>query len=226
MNTIMNTILLIEDNAKIRESNKEYLETEGYAVHAAATLTDGEIILQSEQVDLIVLDIMLPDGSGVDFCAEIRKRHDIPVLFLTCLDEDAALVDALKAGGDEYMTKPYSFDALLARIMALLRRVRIERSAPEVFGVGPLTVDCGRRVMLLDGRDMRLKPKEFDLMLALVRGIGQLFTADELYALVWLEAAVDVRTVAVHISSLRKKLEDSSFYIVTEQRKYYSLRMD
>ncbi|MCL2109267.1 MAG: response regulator transcription factor [Oscillospiraceae bacterium] len=222
----MNTILLIEDNAKILESNKEYLEAEGYTVYAAATLKHGAEILRNRDIDLIILDIMLPDGSGIDFCAEIRKSHEIPVLFLTCLEEDTSLVEALKAGGDEYMTKPYRLDALSARVMALLRRVRIERSAPEIFKVGPLTVDCGKRMMFLNGMDMLLKPKEFDLMLTLLRSMERLFSAEELYTLVWSGKAVDTRTVTVHISSLRKKLEESPFIITTEQRKYYSLSME
>ena len=222
----MNTILLIEDNSKILESNREYLEAEGYTVHTAVTLKGGRTILQNQEIDLIVLDIMLPDGSGVDFCADIRKRYDIPVLYLTCLEEDAALVGALKAGGDEYMTKPYRLDALSARVMALLRRVRIERSAPEIFKVGPLTVDCGKRMMMLYGADMMLKPKEFDLLLTLIHGMDRLFSAEELYALAWSGSAVDTQTVRVHISSLRKKLEESPFIIVTEQRKYYSLFME
>ena len=220
----MNTILLVEDNAKILKSNKEYLESEGYTVYTASTLEDGSSILRSREINLIVLDIMLPDGSGIDFCAEIRKQHDIPVLYLTCLEEDDTLVSALKAGGDEYMTKPYKLNALSARIMALLRRVRIERSAPDVFTIGPLTVDCGRRLMFLYDKDLLLKPKEFELLLTLVRSMERQFSAEELYTLVWSGAAVDTRTVAVHISSLRKKLEDSPFAIATEQRKYYKLR--
>lgn len=226
----MNTILIIEDNARILDTNKEYLETEGYTVHTAATLAEGMAVLQKEAVDMIVLDIMLPDGSGIDFCAEIRKQYDIPVLYLTCLEEDTTLVNALKAGGDEYMTKPYKLEALSARVMALLRRVRLERSAPKFLTVGPLTVDCGKRVMFLNGKDMMLKPKEFDLLLALVRSMDRRYTAVELYNLVWPgkanDTGTDVRTVAVHISSLRKKLENSPFIIVTEQRKYYSLIME
>jgi len=222
----VNSILLIEDNKIILDTNKEFLDSEGYGVHTAETLSDGFHILQKERIDLIILDIMLPDGSGVDFCAEIRKQYDIPVLYLTCLEEEAALVAALKAGGDEYMTKPYSLDALSARIAALLRRVRMDRSSPADFTVGPLTVDCGKRVMYLNGADMLLKPKEYDLLLILVRGMGQRFTSDELYGLVWAGKATDTRTVAVHISMLRKKLGESPFYILTEQRTYYSLHIE
>ena len=222
----MNTILLIEDNTKILGTNKEYLESEGYMVHTALTLAEGEFVLRKENIDLLILDIMLPDGSGIDFCAGIRKYTDIPVLYLTCLEEENALIAALKAGGDEYMTKPYSLEALSARVMALLRRVRLERSAPEIFHIGPLSVDCAKRKMFLSGNDMLLKPKEFDLLLVLLRGIEQKFTAEELYTLAWSGEAIDVRTVVVHISTLRKKLEESPFLIMTEQRKYYSVTVE
>ena len=222
----MNTLLLIEDNVKILDTNREFLEAEGYAVHAASSLSEGRAVLREEKIDLLILDIMLPDGSGIDFCAEIRKHSDIPVLYLTCLEEGDALIAALEAGGDEYVTKPYSLDTLSARVMALLRRDRISKSAAGAFTLGPLSVDCGKRMMSLGNEDMKLKPKEFDLMLVFVRGIGRQFTAEELYGLVWSGDAIDVRTVVVHISSVRKKLENSPFYIATTRRKYYSLHME
>ena len=222
----MYTLLLIEDNMKILDSNKEFLEAEGYAVHATSSLAEGRAVLRDKAVDLIILDIMLPDGSGIDFCSEIREHTDVPVLYLTCLDEGDALIDALAAGGDEYVTKPYSLDALSARVMALLRRNRIGKLSAGTFSLGPLFVDCGRRKMAMRNVDMALKPKEFDLLLVLVRGIERQFTAGELYKMVWAGEAIDVRTVVVHISSLRKKLENSPFYIATAQRKYYSLHME
>ncbi|MCL2084598.1 MAG: response regulator transcription factor [Oscillospiraceae bacterium] len=218
----MNTVLLIEDNLNILGTNKEFLEAEGYTVHAAATLEEGGRILEGGQIDLLILDVMLPDGSGIDFCARLRERSDIPVLYLTCLEEEDALISGLKAGGDDYMTKPYSLAVLSARAEALLRRAR-ERPS---FTAGPLSVDIVRRKMSLGGVSMPLKPKEFDLLLVFVRAMGKRFTAEELYALAWSEEAVDVRTVAVHISSLRKKIDGSPFYILTERRKYYSLHMD
>ncbi|MCL2018407.1 MAG: response regulator transcription factor [Oscillospiraceae bacterium] len=222
----MRTILLIEDNIKILATNKEFFEKEGYIVFTASTLAEGSDILKRELIQLIILDIMLPDGSGIDFCAEIRKTHNIPVLYLTCVDEDDSLVSALKAGGDEYMTKPYSLNVLSARVMALLRRVSLERSAPERFTVGALEIDCEKRIMFMNGRDLQLKPKEFDLLLVLVRGMGRKFTAEELYSRIWSGIPVDMRTVTVHISTLRRKLESSKFFIVTENRRYYSLIME
>ena len=211
---------------KILDTNKEFLEAEGYTVYTASTLADGRTVLREEIIDLLILDIMLPDGSGIDFCAELRQSTDIPILYLTCLEEGDALIAGLEAGGDEYVTKPYSMEILAARVMALLRRARISKLTAGTFALGPLFVDCGRRMMLLDDADMRLTPKEFDLLLVLVRGMERQFTAEELYGLAWLGEAIDVRTVVVHISSLRKKLENSPFYIETTQRKYYSLHME
>ena len=225
----MNAILLVEDNAVIMDSNREYLELQGYTVHTASTVREGEAALKTLQIDLIILDVMLPDGSGIEFCADMRKRNDIPVLFLTCLDDEAALVAGLKAGGDEYMTKPYSLAALSARAEALLRRVRMDRSSEKNFVIGPVLIDCGKRRAYLNGEDVMLTPKEFEVLLLLARDIGKRFTAKEIYSSVWRDELFDSRTVIVHISSLRKKLrlnDESPFSIATEQRKYYSLRSE
>lgn len=225
----MNTILLVEDNAKIMDTNKEFLEFQGYTVLTAPTLRDGRAALENHLVDLIILDIMLPDGSGVDFCAEIREHYDIPILFLTCLDDDAALVAGLKAGGDEYMTKPYSLAALYARAEALLRRVRIDKTSEKCFMAGPLLIDCGKRRVFLDNVMVSLTPKEFDILLLLARDMGKCFTAEDIYSQIWGDSLFDKHTVIVHISSLRKKLrmdDESSLNIATEKRKYYCLRTE
>ena len=225
----MSVILLIEDNAVIMDSNREYLELLGYDVHTAYTIREGLQALESRRFDLIILDVMLPDWSGIDFCAKMRERFDIPFLFLTCLDDDATLVEGLKAGGDEYMTKPYSLAALSARAEALLRRVRIERSLEKSFRIGPLLINCGKRRVYLDDEDVMLTPKEFDVLLLLARDMGKGYTAEEIYSRVWGEEPFDSRTVIVHISCLRRKLrmdEESPLSIATEKRKYYSLRRE
>ena len=222
----MNAVLLVEDNAVIMDSNREYLELHGYDVYTASTLREAEAALENRRFDLIILDVMLPDGSGIDFCAKIRERYDIPVLFLTCLDDDAALIAGLNSGGDEYMTKPYSLAALSARVSALLRRVRIERSSERNFFIGPLLIDCGKRRVYLEGEDVMLTPKEFDVLLLLACNTGKGFTAEEIYSRVWGDEMVDSRSVIVHISTIRKKLrmdDESPLSITTEKRKYYSL---
>ena len=225
----MSRILLLEDNAVIMDTNREYLTMQGYSIHTAPTIREGEEALEQQRFDLIILDIMLPDGSGIDFCAKMRERYDIPVLFLTCLDDDTSLVAGLNSGGDEYMTKPYSLAALYARAEALLRRVRIDRSAEKKFFIGPLLIDCGKRRAYLDGGDVMLTPKEFDMLLLLARDMGKGFTAEEIYSRVWGDELFDSRTVIVHISTIRKKLrmdDESPLSIATEKRKYYSLRRE
>ena len=225
----MNAILLVEDNAVIMDSNREYLEMQGCDVYTAFTIREGLQAIESQRIDLIILDVMLPDGSGIDFCAKMRERHDIPVIFLTCLDDDAALIAGLNAGGDEYMTKPYSLAALYARADALLRRVRIERSSEKNLYIGPLLIDCGKRRVYIGDEDVMLTPKEFDVLLLLARDMGRGFTAEQIYSRVWGDELFDSRTVIVHISYLRKKLrmyDESPLSIVTEKRKYYSLRRE
>ena len=222
----MNNLLLLEDNAVIMDSNKEYLELMGYEVHTAFTIQEGLLALESKHFDLIILDVMLPDGSGIDFCAKMREHYDIPVLFLTCLDDDAALVAGLRAGGDEYMTKPYSLEAMSARVEALLRRVRMERSSEKSFNIGPLSIDCGRRRVYLYGEDALLTHKEFDVLLLLARDMERGYSAQEIYSRIWGDEMFDSRTVIVHISSIRKKLrmdDESPVSIITEKRKYYKL---
>ena len=225
----MSHILLVEDNAIIMDTNKEYLLMHGYSVHTATTLREGEAALKKYQFDLIILDIMLPDGSGVDFCAKIRENIDIPVLFLTCLEDEEMLLSGFTAGGDEYMTKPYSLAALTARAEALLRRVRIERSNEKSFRIGPLLIDCGNRKAYIDGEDTLLTHKEFEILLLLARDIGKGYTAEEIYNRIWGNESFDSRTVIVHISCLRKKLrldDESPLSIMTEKRKYYSLQRE
>lgn len=225
----MNTILLIEDNNRIMESNKEYLEFQGYSVLTASSLRVAQAVLESNRVDLMILDIMLPDGSGIDFCARMREYMDVPVLFLTCLNDDASLVAGLKAGGDEYMTKPYSLAALSARAEALLRRVKMDKTAEQCFTTGPLLINAGKRRVILDGTEIPLSPKEYDILQLLARNMGKAIAAEEIYAQIWGGGLFDKRTVIVHISSLRKKLrmdDESPLTISTEGRKGYCLRAE
>lgn len=225
----MNTILLIEDNNRIMESNKEYLEFQGYSVLTASSLRVAQAVLESNRVDLMILDIMLPDGSGIDFCARMREYMDVPVLFLTCLNDDASLVAGLKAGGDEYMTKPYSLAALSARAEALLRRVKMDKTAEQCFTTGPLLINAGKRRAILDGTEIPLSPKEYDILQLLARNMGKAIAAEDIYAQIWGGEIFDKRTVIVHISSLRKKLrmdDESPLSITTEGRKSYCLRAE
>ncbi|MDL2253653.1 response regulator transcription factor [Ruminococcaceae bacterium OttesenSCG-928-I18] len=201
-------ILLVEDNAKIQKANRRMLELNGYIVDTVPSLAGARASMEKSVPDLLVLDIMLPDGSGLAFCEEVRTQYDMPILFLTALGEKDSIVKGLRAGGDDYLPKPYDYDELLARIEALLRRAerRGGRASPGE-DIGPLHLDHLAGRAYLNGRDVLLKPKEYALLHMLVQSAGQYLRAEDLYAAVWgSDVNGDARTVYVHISGLRKKL--------------------
>ncbi len=221
------TILLVEDETDILLTNQEYLEMCDYNVITAESIEEAykKIVYKP---DLIILDIMFADGSGLDFCRDIRNYLTTPILFLSCLNEKDHVIAGLKAGGDDYLTKPYRLDELAARCSSLLRRVDMDkRELPSKIVCGSLILDWLQRLAYLDGEAILLKPKEFALLLFLAQNAERRFTAAELYLAVWgMPGNDDVRTVNVHICNLRKKLRfdtDSTLQIAMEERKYYVL---
>lgn len=212
-------ILLVEDNPAIQKANKRMLELNGYDVETAMDIEQARALMANAPPDLLVLDIMLPDGSGLAFCEEVRQATDAPILLLTALSKKDDIVRGLRAGADDYLSKPYDYDELLARIEAMLRRVqRMDRQAPRVVEIGPLRIDyrCGRAYV--QGEDALLKPKEFSLLKLLVENTGQYLASEALYETMWGSAANnDARTVYVHIAGLRKKLRMNSSSAVSIQ---------
>ena len=199
-------ILLVEDEPEFLTFNTRHLEAEGYRVTGAATLLEARRAVQAEAPDLVVLDVLLPDGSGLDFCRDLRADTGVPVIFLTSLGERDQIVAGLRSGGDDYLSKPYHIEELVARVEAQLRRAALLRQtgdAPEIQG---LELDLIRQRARWEGRDMNLRPKEFQLLALLAQSRNRWSTADELYTAVWGMAACDTRTVAMHLSALRLKL--------------------
>ena len=220
------TVLMIEDNKSILEINSEALKMEGYEVVTAETLEGARTALATVFPDIIIMDIMMPDGSGLDFCEEIRKTIATPVIFLTCMNETEDVVRGLEKGGDDYITKPYHIEVLIARIESNLRRVHIDwEHQPANLQRGPLTLDITAATAYLDDENLLLKPKEFQLLSLFVRNANREFTAEQLYKAVWgTDANDDTRTVISHISRLRKKLkmdEGGPFSLEMVSRKYY-----
>lgn len=200
-------ILLVEDNLDILEINRELLQAEGYEISTATTLTGAWQQLSQFEPHLVMLDVMLPDGSGVDFCKQVRSQSKVPILFLTCMDEHRQVVDGLRAGGDDYMVKPYDLDEMVARVGALLRR---SGYAKPVAGAefGPLKIDYTTQRAFIDGVDLLATPREFALLAVLVRAEGGPITKENLYTASWGQApSEDMRTLRVHISTLRKKMQ-------------------
>ena len=223
-------ILLCEDEQEIQAYNQEQLESRGYRVTAVRTLGEARRSFERGVPDLIVLDIMLPDGSGIEYCREIREDFRGPVLFLTSLAESSQIVLGLRAGGDDYLTKPYEVEELIARIEAHLRKMERFRTDIRQAAGGRLYLNGATQRAYLDGRDMLLKPKEFQILYLLLEQFGRCVTAQELYEAVWdMDGNQDIRTVWVHISNLRKKLKREDGVrvadIVSEKSRGYHLEL-
>jgi two-component system, OmpR family, response regulator len=199
-------ILVVEDDTALRDSLAVALRAEGYDVETAADGEAGLACLDSFRPDLAVLDVRLPAGpDGLELARELRARGDAPVLFLSALSAEQDRIAGFEAGGDDYLTKPFSTSELLLRVKALLRRAgRLEAQA---WQVGDLVVDEAARTAVREGVDLELTRTEFDLLVALGRNVGTVVSKSRLLAIVWGFDTYDENLVEVHISALRRKLE-------------------
>ena len=213
MTTNPTTILVVEDETSIATFVAAYLRNAGYGVKTAATAQAALIQLASEVPALVILDLNLPDGDGVELCRRIRKTSDIPILMLTARDEDIDKIIGLEVGADDYMTKPFNPRELVARVKSILRRAAPERrkSESEELQHGDLTINAGKREVHVGDEEIRLAPKEFDLLWELLDHRGIVLTRDQLLERVWgYTFAGDTRTVDVHVRQIRRKLGDAS----------------
>ncbi len=221
-------ILLVEDEAVMRAFVSERLKAEGYRVSEAENITDAEKLVKAKQPDLIVLDILLPDGSGLELCRDLRGITSAPILFVTCLGEKSQIIQGLRAGGDDYVVKPFDADELIARIEVQLRRLKQFRQDNGDILPAPLTLEPDERRAKWNGKDLVLSPKEYLLLSVLCRNRNRFTTAEELYSEIWgMSVQQDVRTVKVHISGLRRKLYNAageqSFELVFRKDRGYRL---
>ena len=199
-------ILLVEDDRDIQKINSIHLTRHGYDVVTADTLENAYEAVVKSRPDLIVLDVNLPDGSGVSFCETLRGVTTIPIIFLTCDGQEEDKVKGLMAGADDYMTKPYGLSELTARIHALLRRTGFGGSGSLDYP--PLKIDTTAHRVYLHGKDALLSHKEYQMLLILAKSAGRPISADEIYEKLWgLEPENVAKTIRVHISSIRKKLK-------------------
>lgn len=210
------TVLLVEDNEHVRALNRSVLERADYIVLEAQSLAEVRSLLTGHPaIDLTVLDIMLPDGNGLDFVPVLQQQTHSPVLLLTSKREYADIVAGLTGGADDYMTKPYRIEELLARIAALMQK----RSMPylrEGLACGFLQLDTAAHRAFLHGEDLLLQPREYAVLLYLVRHEGQRISARRLYQAVWkLPADGDAGAVKTTVSRLRKKLTGSGYTITS-----------
>jgi DNA-binding response OmpR family regulator/signal transduction histidine kinase len=211
--TAPHSVLVIEDETSIASFVAAYLRNAGYTVTTAASAQAALVQLAGEIPALVILDLNLPDGDGVELCRRIRKTSDVPILMLTARDEDIDKIIGLEVGADDYMTKPFNPRELVARVKSILRRAAPERrrTESEELQHGDLNINSGKREVYVGDEEIRLAPKEFDLLWELLDHRGIVLTRDQLLERVWgYTFAGDTRTVDVHVRQIRRKLGDAS----------------
>jgi DNA-binding response OmpR family regulator len=217
-------ILVVEDNVALASGLKFAFTREGWEVSIANNLSEAKKTFKDEMIDLILLDVMLPDGSGLDFCREVRSVSSVPIIFLTAKDEELDIIQGLEIGGDDYITKPFRVGELTTRIKVALRRINKNQTqidnTKSVLKTGNLTID------ILDGKikngetDILVTPIEFKLIKMFVQNPLQILTRNQILEKLWdIDGDyVDEKTLTVHIRRLREKIEEEPSnpkYIVT-----------
>lgn len=208
-------ILVVDDEPEIADLVSVYLRGEGFRVFPCGTGTQALEVVKQEKIDLAVLDVMLPDISGMTLCAEIRQEHQFPILMLTAKTEDTDKITGLTVGADDYMTKPFSPLELVARVKAQLRRYTSynsgDKEPEDELSINGLTINKTTHQCWLYDELMSLTPIEFDILWLLCANRGKVISAEELFETVWGEKYLDRNnTVMVHIRRLREKLGDPS----------------
>ena len=210
------TVLVVDDEPTLRETLAEALEADGLRVLTAADGREALERFRADPPDLVLLDLMLPQVSGIEVCRIMRRESAVPIIMLTAKDSEIDKVVGLELGADDYVTKPFSLRELLARIRAQMRRLeagartagRGRAPAHEPLRLGAVSVDLAGHRLLRDGQELAIKPKAFELLAFLVRNPGQVFSRDQLLEKVWgYDYAGETRTVDVHVHWLRSAIE-------------------
>lgn len=221
------TALLVEDEPQIRRFVRAALEQEGWQVHEAGELERALIDAGTRRPDLVVLDLGLPDGDGVDFIQDVRKWSGMPIIVLSARDAEQAKIRALDAGADDYLTKPFGTGELLARIRATLRRQRQPETADATVRFGEIAVDLVERIVTKNGSRVHLTPTEFKLLSTLVANAGKVMTNPQLLRAVWGPSnGENGHYLRVYMGHLRHKLEDEPAqprHLITETAVGYRL---
>ncbi|HET6771255.1 MAG TPA: response regulator transcription factor [Actinomycetota bacterium] len=206
------SILVVEDEESLADSIRYNLEREGFAVQIAGDGRRGLEQFRADGASLVILDLMLPELSGLDVCRSIREESDVPIIMVTAKDSEADKVAGLELGADDYVTKPFSMRELISRVRANLRRARTATrpdASEEVLQGGPVEMDVARHEARVRGQHIDLPPKEFALLELLLRRKGRLLTRDFLIEEVWgADYYGDTKTLDVHVKRIRQKLEE------------------
>ncbi len=223
-------VLVVDDEPQIVRGLSATLRAAGYEVGSSATAGEALSAIALRPPDAVILDLVLPDGSGVDVCRSLREWTEIPVIVVSALDTEADKIAALDAGADDYVTKPYGVGELLARLRAALRRATTPPGVAPVAEFGGVHVDLGLREVTRDGAHVHLTPREYELLAELVRDAGRVLTHATLLRRIWGPTFVgQTHYLRVQMASLRQKLEPEPArprYLVTETGVGYRLRVD
>lgn len=212
MNTY--TILVVEDEIEIARAIEIYLKNQGYTVYIAHNGQDGLDIVENHAIHLAIVDVMMPVMDGITMTLKVREKYDFPIIILSAKSEDIDKITGLNIGADDYVTKPFVPMELLARVSSQLRRytkyLNLQTNQEESknrYIVGGLELDLDTKEIFVDGVLVKVTPIEFKILELLMKHPGKVFSADQMYELIWKEDAINTETVMVHIRNLREKIE-------------------
>ena len=212
---MMSNILIVDDEKAIADLLEVYLQNENYNVIKYYSSTDVVRDIDNLKIDLAILDVMMPEVDGFKLCSIIRKKYNFPIIFATAKVEDIDKINGLSIGADDYVTKPFTPMELMARVNSQLRRYHRfldrlnsgQKENPKIHQVGGLEVNEETVEVIVDGKNVKVTPIEFKILLLLIRNPGRVFPAEEIYERVWNERAINTDTVMAHIRNLREKIE-------------------
>ena len=209
-------ILIVDDEQEIADLVSLYLTNEGFQVFKFYNAADAWNCIQTENLDLAILDVMLPDMNGFELCQKIREKYQYPVIMLTAKGEGIDKITGLTLGADDYITKPFSVREVLARVRSVLRRTSAARVESESIRFEGLEIDLRRKVCTLDGKELQLTKKEFEILALLLSNRGVIFSREEILRRIWSDEVIVLdRTVDVNITRLRRKVGPYGEHIVT-----------
>jgi two-component system KDP operon response regulator KdpE len=221
-------ILVVDDEPPIRRLLRTGLGTQGYEIHEAENAAQAHAYLEREKPDLVVLDLGLPDQNGLDLLRQLRDDGlHVPVVILSSRTDEAGIVQALELGADDYVTKPFGMRELIARIRVAIRHRLQQQGERPLFKVGDLAVDLVRRIVKVRGEEVKLSPREYEILRVLVQHAGKVLTHQFLIREVW-GGIADVQNLRVYVRQIRQKIEadpEQPNYILTETGVGYRLRV-
>ncbi len=207
-------VLVVEDDKEIREGIAIFLRSQGYEVSLAADGIEGLEILEQQEIELAIVDIMMPRMDGITMTMKLREKYEFPVIMLSAKSEETDKVIGLNIGADDYVTKPFTPLELMARVNSQLRRYTrfkshtvIQKNQDRVYTIGGLEVNEDTVEVSVDGDFVKVTPMEFKILCLLMKNPGRVFSAEEIYERVWNEKAINTETVMVHLRNLRDKIE-------------------